>query len=225
MLTVRASTIEAYRRVCETDYGSEANLIASLMRGQPDGGETTRSMEVGLAWHRAIGMENPDDVAGYDDDHWERFSEFWFRGADVRRAVEETGPGQHEVRSSRIMDVFGTPVCLTAKCDHIIGSDVTDHKTRIGTVDASSYDASLQHRCYLWVFQATSFRYLLYSFKEGKGEDGFFTLKEIVPVRHFPYERMEDDLRLWMSRFLEWAHVRRLSAYLDPDLRPKGAAV
>src|SRR5207302_1949964 len=159
MIRIGSVLLEQYRKVVETDYASEEELVAQVM-GKPF--EPRWQMEAGTAWHSAL-EDRPELIT---DGHDGRYGagDYWFDGKAVTEARELIGPGLWEVKQTRVLDVFGCPVTLVAKVDHIHGRIIQDNKARFGPLDVEGIEPSLQWRAYLWVFQAALVRYNLFEF-------------------------------------------------------------
>ena len=223
MITVRVSTLEAFRLACTTEYVSIQEVQDSILRGQV-GGPQSKPMAAGTAWHRALELQYPDDsvLVGKAVLPWCRYGDFWFREEDIHAAARHRGPGLTEVKASRQFDAYGTPVLVTGTADFLFGNLIRDGKTKLSGVECGHYDHSLQWRLYCLIFGGKKFIYDLYDFKE---DDGFCTLKEIFSVPYYPYAEMRDDCRRWIARFCDFVHTRKLAPYLDPDLRGAHAVV
>lgn len=198
-MTIRVSTLEAFRRVCEDAYGkTEDELQEYIRNGQDDQGGW--QADAGTEWHHLLAGGSPG-------------SRFTFDPATVREAKDITGPGLKEVQVSR--RVAGWPVM--GHLDHWYGLTVTDHKLTFNPPDPEQYEPSLQWRFYLLLSDAKTFRYLIWHFSDKlvDAEGGMCHLKENYGFQFHAYEGLEQDCNRWVQRFIDWADRHRLTPYLD----------
>ena len=200
MIRISTTTLESFRRVVETEYGDETELIASI-KGQV---KPTWQMEAGTAWGESI-------QAG--ENTWKGYQ---FAKDDIADARKLLGPGLWEVKGTRRFDIYQLPVEVVAKVDHIRGDDIQENKAKFSPADSRDYESSLQWRFYLAVHEAASVRYNLFSIGERDG-DGFWPLRGILSFSFFPYVSLEADCRRWVSRFVGWAADRQLLGFLDRE--------
>lgn len=218
MIRLRTSTLEAFRRVVETEYADEAELIESLKRGQWTEGTPSWQMQAGTAWHHVLqhplGTQQFDCYDGTPDITHEGPFGYRFGGADVAASLRHVGPGLCEVTGGRYFQAGGQRVLVEGTADHVHGLDLQDHKTKFSAPDARDYEPSLQWRFYLLIHQGAWLRYNLFDFSQPK--EGFCELRDIVSFSMWPYVGMEADCREWIGRFLDWASDRGLLPYLEP---------
>lgn len=223
MIRLRVSTIEAFRRAAETEWGDEAEVEATLRRGQWTEGPANWQMLAGTAWHRAMALESADAVDEVYSDaimDWETFchyGDYEFLSDDIQTAIAYCGPGLREITHSRPFALGELDVEIEGTADLVQGLSVSDHKTKFSPSDPGDYEESLQWRLYLLIHQARVFRYNLWEFKDPK--DGFCALKDVCSFRFWPYPQMEQDCLYWIRRFLGWASDRDLIRYLVNDQR------
>lgn len=214
MLRISVTTLESFRRLIRTEYGSEAELIASI-KGQPF--EPSWQMNAGRAWDDALWLpaDETREVAGTSFGRW---GKYWFNLAAVQYANKLLGLGVWQIKEVEVMHVGGRrlPVQVVAHADHVRGLEITDNKARFGTVDLSSYEHSLQWRFYLHIHQAASFRYAVWHFFDPDGGN-YCDLKESMTVRFWNYPAMAEDCHRWLIEFLAWADDKDLFVYLDRE--------
>ena len=212
MLRIRRSFLESFRRVVETDYGSEEELARDI-RGEPT--EMPQKVHIGTAWHWCLEHNGTLDV-----DHLGHVrvpvngETFTFRHKDVALACDVMGWGTREMPGELEIRAGGRRVLLTARADHIAGLTVTDHKTTLDAPDLSDYEEALQWRVYLLVHRMQRFRYLIWQFR-GPDKSGLLTLRAHSEANFYPYEGMELDVIGWVERFLDWADARDLTQHLE----------
>jgi hypothetical protein len=212
VITIRRSHLEEFRKIADTEYGDEPRLIDAV-RGVEF--SPTHRMLVGTAWHRLLELDALKDRLVSADGGVVESDGLKFRSQDVVEANQVTGWGLREVPGYKVLDVFGVPVLITAVADHLAGLTVTDHKTTLDAPDMGSYEPALQWRVYLWVHACRRFRYLVWHFKEPKGEGEPYALKGHGEASFYPYDGMVRDLTQWVSRFLDWCHRHRLTEFLE----------
>lgn len=132
-----------------------------------------------------------DEFGSLESDGW------FFRPQDWSAVRQQQGSGLREVTAYRD---FG-PVNVSGTCDHIRGLMIRDTKCKFTPIDAKSYEQSLQWRFYLLLHEADCFAYDLLAFKE---DNHRLELLDIVTVRFWRYDGLEDDCRQWAERFAQW---------------------
>lgn len=211
MIRVWVTLLESFRRVLETEWGRESEVIDAI-RGAPRA--TSWQMEAGTAWHKAL---EADPIIA--DPHWTNPDEliesgaFSFLAGDVHAAQEAIGPGLWEVPGTRVFDVGGLPVEVSGRLDHVRGLVIQDQKAKFSSADARDYEDSLQWRLYLLIHGGACFRYNLWSFRDPK--DGLCELRDVLSFRFWPYAGMEGDCLQLMERFVDWARSRNLLGFLE----------
>lgn len=217
MIRLRVSTLEAFRRVVETDFGDEPELIDRVRRGQWEEGTASEIMRAGTAWHKIIAEPIRFQQIGFEPVPFGgnpvpytyfACNGFTFDDIAVEAATKHVGPGLHEVTRRKL---FGA-VEIEGTADLVCGLSLQDHKAKFSQPDARDYEDSLQWRFYLAIHEASWFRYNLFDFKDPK--EGYCELKQIVSFRFWPYLGMEAELRGWITRFLDWAEARGLAHFL-----------
>jgi hypothetical protein len=210
MMRISTTNLEQFRKVIETPYGLEDELIASI-KGKPF--DPNFNMRAGTAWHtvlqRPLGLPK----------QWEEEDGFAFDLDAVRFAKGHVGPGVCEVKATRTFEADGEPVVVVAKADHCRGLVVQDHKTKFTPADAKDYETSLQWRFYLMVHGAACFRYNLFSFGTPVkcGEALQCELKDVISFNFWPYAGLESECRHWLYLFVDWARSRGLTGYLERE--------
>jgi hypothetical protein len=224
MITLRVSTLEAFRRAVETDYGSEEELQASIRRGQWEDGPSSWKMRAGTAWHEILCANlatEPTVVIPQLCQFAVCRGEYFFALADAMAGQDYRPRGLLEVPARQVLLADGQKMALHGQADHVRGLEVRDAKTCFAAPDPTDYESSLQWRCYLYLFGANVFSYDLYYFSEPT-DLGYLALKDIYTFRQWRYPRMEEDLASWIRRFLAWAEGRGLTPFLQKD-KPKAA--
>lgn len=210
MITIRQSFLEQFRRVMETDYASENELIDHI-RGKES---PNWHMQAGTYFHHLLAADCPT-VERYGRDHpMEAEAPVQFSGEDILTCRKHVGPGLVELPGSRILNVGGTQIRLTGIADRVRGLTIRDAKTKFSVPDARDYEQSLQWRIYLLIHECRVFVYDLFHFSE-PDKANWCSLKAIVSVRFWPYRGMEAEVREWVWRFLDWASDRNLLRYLE----------
>lgn len=225
MIRLRVSTLDRFRKVCQTEYESELSLIDRIQRGQwsDDAEDTPWYMKAGTAWHRALADDMVDELVGYASDSdilLCRYGDYLFHPDDIHEGIATFGPGLREITWHRDWQIAGQTVRLEGTADHLFGRVVSDAKTKFSDPDPSDYEESLQWRAYLLIHDADVFRYVLFSMKD-PDESGFIRLKKdgIYTFNMWRYPDMESDVTHWLTRFVEWAGYRGLLPFLAKDRR------
>jgi hypothetical protein len=212
MIRISTTLLESFRKLIETEYVPASQVIDSIM-GKPQ--EMSWQAAAGTAWHKIIADleedcdESPDELWARDD-----YSFTWQSLHNTRRLL---GPGLWEVKVVKHMDVYGVPVALVAKADHVHGNTVTDLKAKFSNLDVSAYEPDLQWRIYLWAHGASCFRYVFCEFKDPK--KGYCELRNLTETNFWPYPQMERDIKTWCARFLDFCHQHRLTEHLHRESR------
>ena len=204
MIRVSTTTLEAYRRAVQTEFGN-ADELAAQIRGEPT--PISWQMQAGMAWHSVLAAK--DYI--WDEEHeWADVGgRSWvFDKNAARSSRNHIGPGLWEVKATTQLD----GVTVVAQADHVRGLVIQDAKTKFSNPDARDYEQSLQWRFYLLVHGARLFEYNLFDFADPKG--GYCELRNIVSFAFWPYAGMEQDCRRWLHSFLAWAEGRGLLPYL-----------
>lgn len=227
MIRLRVSTLEEYRRLVMTDFGSESELVDRLKRGQWVDGPSNWQMDAGTAWHAVLADPIRHKSIAFDKDGKprsvyvggspEKDTEYEFDGEAVHAALRHQVPGLREVTGRKVFTVGGTPVQVQGTCDHIRGLFIRDSKAKFSTPEARAYQPSLQWRFYLSIFDAASFTYDLFDFADPK--ERYCRLKDIVSFRLWAYPDLDLECRDWIGRFLSWADGRKLLPLLEPQQR------
>lgn len=238
-ILVRVTQIEAFRRyVQQSEYDNfeitEQSVIDSIT-GTFQGNEYSR---IGTAFHSIVETGKPACTkaeAGerkyllYGKPQTEPLPEgrsFRIDGNDVvldnaqcRVALDyrrEHPCAFHEVR---LYKDYGKAV-VTGQADMIDGLELRDIKTKFSPIRDSDYINSCQWRFYLDMFGADTFHFDLFSFEGYKIDRHGYDVRGLTLTRRTPaitchrYKRMEQDIRMLLGQFLEWAEERQLTKYL-----------
>lgn len=208
MIRLRVSTLEAFRRVVATEWGDEAELAERIERGQWAEGPSNWMMDAGTALHRILEGKADEGCDGA------LFSgAYCFDQTAANAILRHQGPGVRELTARRVFDLGGRKVEVEGTADHARGLVLRDAKTKFTTPDAKDYEPSLQWRYYLQIHGARLFVYDLCHFADPK--DGYCEFKGIVSFRFWTYPGLEEECRVWLARFLDWAESRKLLPALE----------
>lgn len=214
MFTVRRSYLEEYRRVVDTEWGDEDNLVRTIM-GNPD--PVSWQANAGSAWDELLTFVAERSLAtgsvpvGRTAPNGEVYL---FEPGAVRDALAEIGPGVWKVQGSKVYHTPGGLVRVTGETDHQCGEVVTDVKAKWSAIDPEEYEPSLQWRFYLSIHEARVFRYCCYLFAE-PDDVGLCRLKSTASFRFWRYADLERDCAEWAHRFLCWAKGKGIEGYLN----------
>ena len=199
-MRLRVSTLEAYRRLLQTEYGDEAELAERMRRGQwTDDGQQKWQMLAGTAWHRALAGEAPDAALMEQKPAVYRYGGYWFAEDDIEAGRSHVGAGVKEVTGS--IQLAGAEIEGT--CDTINGLVIQDAKTKFSYPSAKDYESSLQWRLYLLIFGAKRFQYNLFCFRD-PDSSGFCALTNVIQFCFWAYPQMQADCERWVREFLAW---------------------
>lgn len=211
MLRVSTTTLEAYRRLVQTDFGTDAELADQVM-GKP--WTPTWQMNAGTAWHKVL----ETSAGGWSGGDFVREGHFSFGPMKaINEAIHHIGPGVWEVKATHVFELDWLKVNVVAKADHVRGLVIQDNKAKFSQADARDYEAALQWRFYLLCHGAQCVRYNLFPFKEPAQNSDLYTLKEIISFRFWAYPELECDCLAWVSRFVNWADAKGLLPYLERE--------
>jgi hypothetical protein len=204
VIRISTTTLEEYRRLLETEYKTEQELIDSLKGVFIP----TWQMQAGTAWDALVLAPGLPPDSGVMQS-----GQFSFNASDVRLAKLHTGPGVTQVKLTKTYKTRLGPALVVAKVDHVHGRVITDVKAKFSTPDARDYESSLQWRFYLDIHEALAFRYLLCDFDDPK--NGKCALRDILTFRAWPFSGMGDECQCWVNEFVKWAAERDLLPLLD----------
>jgi hypothetical protein len=203
-MIVHTTCIEQFRRVLQTDYAAEGELIEQVKGTfRPND-----RMRWGSAWHKLLDT---------DVEHWPVADDGLLVVDGVvfdytkARCAKELAPigGVREVPWRTPMLVEGERIALATTFDRIIGHEIIDGKTKFSTVDPAAYETSLQWRFYLWISEATSFQYQFWHFGE-PDRNGVLNWKDLSYCRFYPYPGLAEECMEWLTGFVQWAKRRGL---------------
>lgn len=216
MIWLRCSTLEAFRRMQDTPWGDEQELIEYIKAGQT--GTSNWMMDAGTAFHACLA----DDPEVVHEGSMLLYNEYGFRRLDVDNSKKLIGAGTNELTAYKAINVDGVYVGIRGTCDWINGTMIQDYKCKFTDADPRHYEPSLQWRFYLWIFECSCFRYNLFSFSEDDSladdpeGDTYLKLTDTASFNFWRYPDLEDECHQWLRRFLGWAEGRQLMGYLDP---------
>ena len=209
MIRVSTTTLESYRRVISTEYGSEAELIANI-KGEPF--ERNWKMDAGSEWDKLVqNTAWPDGRTRFGNGHT-------FDLSAIQAAQKHIGAGVWQAKAAKIIE----GVNVVAQVDHIRGTVIQENKAKFSQPDAKDYETSLQWRFYLLVHDASVCRYNLFDFNDPK--DGYCELTNILSFKFWPYRSLEADCRRWLFDFMAWAEQRKLVRFLNRESSTAEAA-
>lgn len=235
---VRVTQIEAFRRyIQQSEYDNfeitEQSVIDSIT-GEFKGNEYSR---IGTAFHSIIETGHPKctkaapgerKFTAYGREQTEPVPEgrtFSIDGYDITLDTAQckvaldyrsTHPGAfHEVR---LFKHYGD-VIVTGQADMIEGTEIHDIKTKYSAIRPSDYINSCQWRFYFDLFNADVFHFDLFQFhgynleKHGYDVRGLLLEQKHPSITCYRYERMQEDINILLSQFIEWAKERNIMQY------------
>lgn len=146
-------------------------------------GEATDKMRAGSAFHAQL-------ESLQDHEYLDSFSRDGF-DFDIQLNGELFLPQILEVKTEMKFRFDDLEVTLVGKADAIYGKKIWDHKLS-EQFDAEKYADSLQWRAYLLMFDADSFTYNVFTWKDKKG---VIAVNELHQFTVYRYEGIEKDVR------------------------------
>ena len=217
-LIVRATQIEAFRRLTETEYGTHDDFVRTISGTV----EENEAMRLGTAVHRVLELYNNTDKhpTAYE------CSGHIIDGESIANAGSFLTPlWLREVRATKTVDGSPYNVTITGATDVVLGNVIVDHKTTLKAIDdrkIQAYEASMQWRVYLWLFGATDFYFNLLQWREASGV-WFLTDREHIHCT--AYEGMEADVMSCLLRMLDYCAEHDLIKHLTKEPSNERTAV
>lgn len=210
MLRISTTDLESFRRILQTEYGNEAELIDKL-RGEPH--EPTWQMQAGSDWDLLL-QQDPGSATDPATEYVRGPNGYWFHRVSVWAARKLIGPGVWQHKATRIFPSPLGDVEVVGVADHMSGRLVQENKAKFSTPDSRGYESSLQWRFYLLIHDASVVAYNLWHFTE-PDDELFCELKDHVRFRQWRYVGLESDCNQWVADFVTWAESRNLLQFLD----------
>ncbi len=214
MITARVTHLEAFRRIMQTDFADQAELVQAL-KGTPV--PPNWMMDAGTAFHAVLAdpEKHRECYFGSDGEPFDLFEsgDYTFSTDAVATALDVVGDGVCEVPGSKVYQTLHGPILITGTCDRIAGKCIRDAKAKFTTPHAGDYEQSIQWRLYLDLFGADCFTYDLFAFSQPK--DGFCALRDIVSFKLWRYPSLEQDCERWVRAFVDWADIRNLLKHMQ----------
>lgn len=189
MLRLSVTDLDSFRywQQAEDEYMDTAALLRRLRREEPP----SREMAAGKALHSLLehGTEAVLETSVADG------IKFYFT---LDAAL--TLPPIRELKGERVYQTPVGPVTLVGKVDGLSGLSVLDYKLT-SKFDAERYMESYQWRCYLSIFGARRFDYLVFVGYEELGE---WEVRELHPLTFYRYAGMDEDVAGAVSQFAEF---------------------
>lgn len=188
MLSFHVTDLDALAYYEASETMELPELLSRLRRES----EPPVAAKIGTAWHKVL--EHADSALSEIEQDG-----FQFR---VEAHADIVLPQIRELRCCRSLDIGGVPVMMIGTTDGISGNVVTDHKLTFRP-DPLRYENAMQWRCYLWLFEATRFDYLIYGAK--MGNDNSVIIRSVDSVSFYRYPAMESDIFCAVAHFVEFA--------------------
>jgi hypothetical protein len=207
MLRISTTLLENWRLFQDTEWFTEKKLedaIKDIVKPSP-------AMQLGRAFHSLIEKPQLNLDGGY-----ERFGfRFDPRVIDGVRELLPPG-GVFETKVAKVMGRTeeGDELVLVAKADYVSGLHVCEFKTTDKGFDAEKYEASLQWRAYLSLYEASQVTYIVSRLEE---EDGVIYARELSEMSLYRYPDMELDIQEQVRGLVQFLRSRKLDAYLRKE--------
>lgn len=179
--TTDLDSFQWYKRI---ESMTKDEMVGRLLRTELP----NEQMLMGTAWH-AILEDPPNEIEAAIRDG------FTFK-VDCDCKLEL--PIIKEIRTEKEYQIDDVIATITGKCDGINGNRIDDHKLTFKP-NPENYFTSCQWRSYLDMFNADSFRYIIYSArKRGK----VVTIYDVSEMRLYRYPEMIADLTASIAELL-----------------------
>ena len=210
-MRVSATDIDALRYFKTAEHedadAEAAALVALIAQLRREGGETP-AMAMGKALHKALELATAGEFAELEADGY-RFQ--------FPTNVEIDLPDIREIKATKEIVVDGVHVTLVGKVDAIDGLRVDDHKATL-RFDPERFLSSMQWRIYLWIFEATHFRWNVFELFQGAGWDPrLFEVRNLHPINQFAYPGMAEDCIAAVREFIEFARVHLPERFITAE--------
>lgn len=201
MMRVSATAVEAYRLFIQEDWMEEADLIAQIQgKFVPD-----RKVLLGTAFDNVLTDPETYRVAGGFQVGRDCFSADMM--AEPLRLMDRRGVAQAKATKD-----YGD-VQIVAKADRLIGAELVENKTTLGSFDADKYERSAQWRLMADIFQPLQITYHVFCLKDD--ESGIIDLRSIETIRFYPYDALHQDCAALVRDFRHYVQVRGLVPLLE----------
>ncbi len=237
--TIRVTQLEQFRRLICGDYPwlTEKSVIDSIT-GEFQGNALTT---IGTAFHGIVQMGNTGaEIPPVEVKYGERGKievepkPYGYSFPTVTGAIEydvifdrdqtdialsyrdEFRDAFHEIREYKD---YGDAI-VTGCADMIHGNSIRDIKTKFSPVNCNDYINSAQWRYYLELFDLDDFYFDLFVFggykedKHGTDVRGLRLERITPPIACYRYKDLQQDNRLLLTQFLQWAEKRNIIKYL-----------
>lgn len=211
-MRISATQLESFRLFMTEDWMSEDELAATIR------GEFTPNHKVLLGSAFGKVLEAPDRYrtalgAAYE------CGGFTF-GADMMApalaVVDRRG-----IFEAKATSQYGD-CTVVAKADHLLGADLGEFKTTLGTYDADNYIASAQWRFIADIFQPARITYTTFLLSEDR--NGVIGLRDIQTLPLYPYAGLHADCCALLAEFVDYVTARGLDGVLRERQRLAEAA-
>lgn len=180
MIRISVTDLESYRYWRAGEDPSLADLLVRLRHQEAP----TFKMESGQAFAKLFENAGP----GWID--FERIDGWTFDFSELTVGIAL--PPLRELKAEVVFETEYGPVTLVGKVDGLNGREVHDQKLT-ENIDAERYFDSLQWRCYLVMFEASTFVYDLFLGKYDEDEKRV-TVVDFQPMTFYRYPDIRKDV-------------------------------
>jgi hypothetical protein len=222
-LRVSATTLETFRRFLEPEqeYTTEDDVLTSIRRSAVE----TEAMRVGSAFDEVIERRAAFYVAEVDG--------YVHRGCCFDRSEMERDvfPLYDDRGLFQVKDqgLYGD-VLVVCKADQVVGGQVIETKTTLGTFDIEKYLVSAQWRLMADILKPLYLTYRVFLLKDehpvavGDVHAQRYTVKGCEEFNVFPYVGLHEDCARLVGQFREWVEARGLVGELQAIQQEREAA-
>lgn len=223
-LAVRVTRLESFRRYRDenSDFDLAARMREELVGSIISPPPPNRKMQMGTAFHTILANPQQYRFSGYGETIY-KADEIRYSGNIVESVIRQIDyNGLFEVPMFKVYPIDDTDFIITGTCDHILGSVITDFKTRWfegkewGVWDDNklreTYEASFQWRLYLDMFDCDTFKYLIVAMRDSHPVE---LVKIKTDIVCHAYQQMRRDIDDLLYDFLHFVNVHELESHLQ----------
>lgn len=221
-IAVRVTRLESFRRYRdEQDFEQSAKMCETLVQDIINPALPTRKMQMGTAFHAVLA--NPEEYKWNAGEHFYYAHGFGFPSHVIESAMQHIDySGLFEIATHKTYSIDDTDFLVTGTCDHILGTIITDFKTRWfeGTEWSvwddnqlrETYESSYQWRLYLDMFDCDMFRYLIVAMRDRSPIELVNIKRDIIC---HAYKQMRRDIDDLLYDFRHFVKIHKLQEHLQ----------
>lgn len=118
-----------------------------------------------------------------------------------------------ELKAVKVLQTRFGRVAISGIADAVNGNEVIDYKVTFSSFPAEKYFDSLQWRIYLWMFECTNFRYIIFQGRESK-KNGM-SIDSVSEIFLFRYPNLESDVTRSVEDYISFLIANDLEYLVD----------